>query len=54
MQKLGLEYKVFPTHEMMEDSIPGYAWSKLNEKHTEQQQKYFEHFENHIKDAMNV
>jgi hypothetical protein len=27
---------------------------ELNDKHTEQQQKYFEHFENHIKDAMNV
>jgi hypothetical protein len=27
---------------------------ELNDKHTEQQKKYFEHFENHIKDAMNV
>ena len=54
MQKLGLRYKLFPKNEMMEDSIPGYQWSELNEKHPEQRKNYFEYFENHLKDAMKV
>jgi Crinkler effector protein N-terminal domain len=54
MQKLGLRYKLVPTNEMMEDSIPGYKWSELNEKHPEQRKNYFEYFENHLKDAMKV
>jgi hypothetical protein len=33
MQKLGLEYKVFPTDEMKDNFIPGYQWLALNEKH---------------------
>ncbi|GMF33016.1 unnamed protein product [Phytophthora lilii] len=51
-QQLGLEYSAVSVNEVVDDSIHGYQWSALTEKHPDQRKAYMKYFEEHLRDAL--
>ncbi|KAK1946319.1 hypothetical protein P3T76_001872 [Phytophthora citrophthora] len=51
-QQLGLEYSAVPVNEVFDDSIHGYQWSALPEKHPDQRKAYMKYVDEHLRDAL--
>ncbi|GLE02018.1 hypothetical protein PINS_up010856 [Pythium insidiosum] len=51
-QQLGLEYSAVSVNEVVDDSIHGYQWSALTEKHPDQRKAYMKYVEEHLRDAL--
>ncbi|KAE9342215.1 hypothetical protein PF008_g10260 [Phytophthora fragariae] len=51
-QQLGLEYSAVPVNEVVDDSIHGYQWSALAEKHPDQRKAYIQFVEDHVRDVL--
>ncbi|GLD97389.1 hypothetical protein PINS_up006073 [Pythium insidiosum] len=51
-QQLGLEYSTVSVNEVVDDSILGYQWSALTEKHPDQRKAYMKYVEEHLRDAL--
>ena len=52
MRHLGLEYESFDYTEVLDNSITGYQWSELTEKHSLQRKAYMKYLEEHLHDAL--
>ena len=52
LRYLGFEYFAIPAEEMPDDSIPGYTWSELSEKHIKLRKSYCDYIQRHLRDAM--